>query len=151
MTVLQCTNVHLDPHNIRQHTTSLHRTAYTRRRAPDFSETSMCSPAKDRPPMGAARRRSRLPSQYLPNSACRGSIKCIALRSFEAFWYVKTLVGLRHRPRCWISSRSRTFFHGVPRGPSVSQTVCHHSQLATNRVLRKWSSLRVRSRFDPLE
>ena len=31
----------------RQHSTSLHRTAHTRRSAPDFNETSMCSPGKD--------------------------------------------------------------------------------------------------------
>ena len=41
----------------------------------------------------------------------RGCLRniCRTLRSFEAFWYLKTLVGLRHRTRCWISSRLRNF------------------------------------------
>ena len=80
------------------------------------------------PPWGPARRRSRLSSQHLPNSACRGSISCIALRCFEASWYLKTLVGLRHRPRCWISSRLRDSFRKSHEDPP-SRRLCHHSQL----------------------
>ena len=68
-------------------------------------------------------------SQHLPNSACRGSISCIAPRSFEAFWYLKTLVALRHLPLLDFVEVAK-LFHEVPRGPSLSQTVCHHSQLA---------------------
>ena len=129
----------------RQHTTTpLHRTAYTRRSAPDFNETSMSSPGKDRPLLGAARRRSRLSSQYLPNSACRGSISCIAQRSFEAFWYLKTLVGLP--PPLLDFVEVAKLVH------ELRVADCMPTLLACcNRVVRKWSSLRVRSRFDPLE
>ena len=33
--------------------------------------------------------------QYRPNSACRGSTSCIAPRSIDAFWYLRTLDRLR--------------------------------------------------------
>ena len=74
-------------------------------------------PGKHRPPAEAARRRSRLSSQYRPNSACRDWTSCIALRSFEAFWWRKTLDKLRQRPPCWISSRLRIFLMKSHDGP----------------------------------
>ena len=86
--------------------------------------------SRERSTSHGERRSWRLSSQYLPNAACRGSISCVALRSFDAFLVLQNAGRAALPPPLLDFVEVAKLFHEVPRGPSVSQTVCHHSKLA---------------------